>query len=477
MQNTCAYNSYFVLLWSTNILAIPGALTLLGFSIRWSVPHAHNETLPEEEEAHLGQSVVGYAFTVLLLTYVVLLRLHAPRVLIRAGAFPALCRGDVTPTTERELVDAVSSIYAQYKRPPSVVGSAWGFFIQRYGPPAPRLFLHNYKGRDPDAFKRKRWLAGTTIASCAKRLLAEEGVTFPSHPTMDYISLGAWFGFGNHGNGGDENTGSSKCLKNARVLNMITGDIETLEYPELRRRFDGVGDHDPKDYCILDVAFKGLVPNQALEKRGIIIDSAEAASEWLSPGAVLRVCFQGAARDYAIALRWMKAPNKVIDHPHLCSRFCMYTQVDICSVCCGWHEPIRKFTGVMNHYNANRWMPTVWPLETVTVVLSGFRNFELVFLLGKTLDGNTLFKLITNMIAIHKEVGGRSEVRYGKPGPNTPVFLDCAFNRGSNRVFEMLRRDFGIKETALHPGKHTRLSTAPLIQVPLAKVYGMTSGA
>ena len=35
--------------------------------------------------------------------------------------------------------------------------------------------------------------------------------------------------------------------------------------------------------------------------------------------------------------------------------------------------------------NANRWMPFVWPLETLGVVLSGYRNFELIFKLDEAL--------------------------------------------------------------------------------------------
>jgi len=461
---TLAYNFYFVLLLGINLLAIPAAIAL----IVWA---AVVNTAPV--------TATAAPVAALLLLYAVLLRLHTPRVLVRSGAFPSFCRGDATPTTEAELIAAVEKAFKQHGRPPSIVGSGWGFFLKRYGPPAPRIFLHNFKGRNPDA--PDRWRSGTTITAVADALLKERPValTFPSHPTQDYISLGAWFSFGNHGNGGDENRGSSKCLDYARVFDMRTsGDtrkIEDLEYTEIRRRFDGEDGHDPANYCILDVSFKNLAPNNPLKKMAVKIDSPEMAAKWLNPGAVLRVCFQGAARDYALAMRWEHAPGKIIDHPHFGSRLCMYLQIDIFSVVFGWHEPVEKFVGVLSHRNANRWMPIVGPIATLGVILTGHRNFELIFLMGKSLDPTTMYELITELIQIHKQIGGRSEIRYGKTNAQTPVFLDCAFNRNASPLFKMLRTKFGIKTAALHPGKFSNLSIAPIVPVSLASVYGMTS--
>jgi hypothetical protein len=300
---TCAYNLYFVFVWSTAILAIPAAVTLLVLSIQWSIPHNHNNTTVQDNvDTHPDRFIAGYVGFAIFVVWTTLLRMHGPRVRIRAGAWPALCHGDITPETETELLAGISEMIRKTKQPPAIVGSGWGFFIKRYGPTGPRVFLHNYKGRD--AFNRNRWKAGTTIAAVAVEL-KNEGLTFPSHPTMDYISIGSWFGFGNHGNGGDENSGSSKCLETARVLDMSNMSINEMRYPELRRAFD----NDHKRYCILDVTFKGLVKNTNLIKKGLIIDSARSADAWLEDGAVLRVCFQGASRSYAIGTRWTKVSS------------------------------------------------------------------------------------------------------------------------------------------------------------------------
>jgi hypothetical protein len=117
-------------------------------------------------------------------------------------------------------------------------------------------------------------------------------------------------------------------------------------------------------------------------------------------------------------------------------------------------------------------MPAVLPIATISVLLSGIRNFELVFLLGEPLNGNLMFELMTKMIQLHKRFGGRSEFRYGSPGPNTPLFMDCAMSAGFESVFSMLHNDFGIKQAALHPGKFS-LPIGPLKRVPLAQMYGM----
>ena len=118
-------------------------------------------------------------------------------------------------------------------------------------------------------------------------------------------------------------------------------------------------------------------------------------------------------------------------------------------------------------------MPLVWPIETTVLIFLGIRNFEVIFQLGRVLDGNTLYELSQAMIALHKRIGGRSEIRYSRPGATTPIFLDCAVARGHGEIFAMLKSQFGVTRCALHPGKHVALSTAPIERVSLAEVYGM----
>ena len=52
--------------------------------------------------------------------------------------------------------------------------------------------------------KGDRWKSGTTIAALIEHYEKQPvSLTLNHHPTMDYISLGAWFSQGNHGNGGN----------------------------------------------------------------------------------------------------------------------------------------------------------------------------------------------------------------------------------------------------------------------------------
>ena len=462
-QPTAAYSAFFLLCWVPAVLAVPASLALLGVGVGWAV----------QDGGAVARYAVAFGVAGALALYTILMRTHSPRVLIRAGAFPALCMGDATPTTEAELRECVRKIVARTGKPPTVVGSGWGYFLTRTGATGRRLFLHNFKGKQPSA--PERWRSGTTIAAVANALLKEEGLTFASHPTMEYITMGSWFALGNHGNTGDLSKGSSKSLKTARVLDMTTDAVQVMEYPQIRRLFDGVGGDDPSKYVILDVTLQNLVQNDRVQKRGIVIDSPEKAAAWLAPGAYLRVCFQGAARSYALGARWEDVYDNQEEHkdPHLCSRFCTFAQMDLLSVWGGWHEPMSRYTGLVDRYDANRWVAAIYPLATIAIVLSGIRNFEIVFRLDQALDGNLLYRLSQELISIHKEIGGRSEIRSSKSRSTSPVFLDCAVARGSERIFALLRARFGVVKCALHPGKHTALSTSPLERVSLAEVYGM----
>tara|TARA_Y100000389_G_scaffold204704_1_gene259046 strand:+ start:518 stop:1915 length:1398 start_codon:yes stop_codon:yes gene_type:complete len=443
------YNTYFATIWLTNVLAIPVVVAMVIWAIGW-------HWVPERLAIGLIDAAVG-------LVWIIYLRLHGPRVLMRAGAWPALCTGDYFPRTEEALVAAVTAVVNETGQPPVVVGSGWGFFLYRKGPKGRRIFLHNYKGLVPGT---QRWRAGTTIAQ-ANLFLKKKGYTFATHPTMDYISLGSWFACSNHGNGGATAGKSSDALKNARVLNMAAGTIETLEYPEIRKLFDG---KEAFKYCIIDCEFAQdkLAQNSDVQKRGIKVDSPESAAVWLDPTQHLRLLFMGAARDHGIGIQWgplydASEYGGVHGHrdPHCCQRWCSFFQVDVCSVIGGCYESaytevdgvkyLKNFTGVTTRYHANKWMPTVAPWQTISVVLSGHRNYEIFFKLEEPLNGKTLWKLVSELIGMHKKFGGRSEIRHG--APEGAICLDMSMNKNFIAPFRILKLEMGVDTVALHPGK------------------------
>ena len=478
--STFWYTFYFSLIWSSAVLAIPLAIGMatwlfLPSSELWSPPA--NATAGQLA-VHVVSMWQIYA-TVALVLWTTLLRLHSPRVLIRSGAWPALCTNDLTPKGHD--VDALVATLADAVRKNegrslAVVGSGWGYFLYRKGPPGPRLFLHRFTGLIEDNAKTgyQLWAAGTTIATIA-RALRKDKLTVPSHPTLDYISVGAWFVCGNHGNGGDANSGSKALFGYALVYDMqgIGPPQKVDSYQKLREIFDNnKDDKDPvnPDYVVLAVAINrgATIRNGDLQKRGLKVNSTAAAADWLAPGAVLRVLFVGSARDYGIGLRWEKVYDRTSHRdPHFGSRFCQFLQVDVCSVIGGCHETLRTYDadgkptvrpdpwgGITTHYHANRWMPTVFPVQTLAVVLTGHVNFEVIFRLPQgVLDGTTLWVLVDQLRKMHAEIGGRSEVRYGKLENAEPIFLDVSLRHSFRKVFEILRTALRVERVTLHIGK------------------------
>jgi hypothetical protein len=466
------YNLFVSLVWLSVTLAVPLAL---GSFVALGIVASRDDAPLTALFAVLG---------VVALLWTLLLRLRGQAVRIRAGAWPALCCGDHTPTVNRrkkrksgeedqqQLLDdeyelsnvreAVRRIVEKTGKFPSVVGGGWTAFLQRLGPPAPRLFTHRFTGQ----LSNNRWAAGTTIAQVQTELL-KTGRTLPSPPTMHGITLGAWFAYASHGNGSAPGMGKSDTLLSARVLDMKTNKIKPgVKYPEIRKLFDS---KEARRYMIVDVELKSE-PNIELQKKGIIIDGPASTAEWLAPGAKLRVLFCGAARKYGIGLRWQQ-PYSDTTHrdPHCCSRYCLYFQVDIFSAIFGWHEPMSNYDGKITLYNANRWMPPILPLELAGALVLGITNYEIILENKTALTGDNLWPLINAFIQMHKRLGGRCEFRTNG-GAGSKLFIDISLQRGFKEPFQLLKK-LGYERCSLHPGKHI-VPTAPLERVTLAQMNG-----
>jgi len=452
---TCLYDTFYVLIWGTAVLAIPTSIGLMIWLVLTIVPH---------EDDHTVRIVLLSLAVLLLLAWTIGLRRHGIRVLIRAGAFPGWCMGDRYPHDELEFRQAVIDTKQRYNRNPAVVGGGWGFFLKRRGPPAPRIFTHNFKGLL--AGESNRFHAGTTIHAVNKHLL-KSGKTLPSHPTMDFISLGSWVSCANHGNDGDSQT--TNAIESVTILDMNTNATKRTGYFEARRLFDS--DFEGK-FCVLDVSFND-VDNRVVQKRGILVNDAQSAADWLAPGAALRLLFLGAARGYGIGLRWEKPyGHDTHPDPHCCSRVCQFVQVDVFSVFCGWHEKMEKYAGKTSLYEANHWTPSIYPIMNIGLIFTGILNFEIFFLLTQPLDGNTLFKLTSTVIKMHKRLGGRSEIRYASPGANTIVHWDISLRKQHfPAAFKLLYETLGVSQVAVHPGKCDVQDTAPCTRVPVSALY------
>lgn len=469
------YQIFFIFWWGLAILAIPASIVGVGLAIAWAA----------STQWELAAVMAGVSIA--LMVYTIVLRTHSPRVLIRSGAFPAICRGDATPRTVDELLVVVEKLRTRLGKPPPIVNAGWGSFLKRSGPPAPRIFLHQFKGRfqrDTDA-----WLAGTTIAAIQSELgKRTPSRTLGAHPTMDYIGVGSWFSFANHGNAGDAGVGTAEAFGGAGVVDMTSdqpiamASIQRIDnYKTLRRMFD----ETPTRYLIVWVQLRHEA-NKMVQKLAITINDAESCAEWLNPGAILRLCFVGAARPYGLGLRWQDPYSEGDDHidPHGYSRFCMFLQVDVLSsVRCGWcfgngHELILDlernsvgrivgtdaWRGKTTLANANRWTPGIFPWMTVSVVLSGTRNFE-IFYRDPTFNGEKMWTLLQAFIKLHRRIGGRTELRFAAQR----VCLDVSLRSSFGEVFALLY-GLGVTKIALHPGKFTALSTAPCQQLSVSEL-------
>lgn len=332
-------------------------------------------------------------------------------------------------------------LMALFKCNPTVVGSAWGFFLQRRSAKGPVLSLRNYTGvrheKDGDW-----WAAGTTIRKVCDYYI-REGRTLSSHPSIDSITIGAWVATGSHGNGSSGNS-SSSAIHSVKVVRCHPRSTLTVSYAKMRRMID----HQPH-YIVTWVKFHNLVENMWLQKDGFTINSIDTAKRWLRTGAMLRVLFVGAARD-GLGIRWEKPRvGLVTDHidPHCCSKYATFVQADICSAVCGWRESDSEWQGLTTLRDANQWSPTIYPIETLIAVIGGIKNFELVFRMD--VDAQILYKMCNKLRNMHRKIGGRTEIRYGKE----VVFWDLSLRRSFVEPVKLLS-EFGVDQVALHPGKY-----------------------
>ena len=270
------------------------------------------------------------------------------------------------------------------------------------------------------------------------------------------------------GNGCVPGVGKSSTLVGATLLDMKSDTVlRNVKYKEIRVKFDSPG---AERWLILDVEVKA-VPNVDLQKRGLLIKGPQNVAEWLNPDAKMRVAFFGAARDYGLAIRW-EPPYEPTDHrdPHFLSIWCQWFQSDIFSAVFGCHEVMRQWRGVISKSDAQKWIPSyLFPVELAGAILFQITNFEIIVRPPPNYTAKELWIVMKSFMALHQEIGGRCEFRYGPPG--SKLYIDVSLQRQLNRPFKLLA-ELGFKSCALHPGKFTQLSTEPLEQLTLAQMNG-----
>lgn len=372
----------------------------------------------------------------------ILARTRAVRIAVRTGAFgtaPAAC-------PSLELLELFRG------QQPTITGSGWGFFLQRRTAKGPVLSMRYFNGINKDGW----WGGGSTIKEVLNHY-KKQGLTFPSHPSQDDITIGSWFATGSHGNAGDMGQPSSSVLSAVQVVCFNPPSVQTYDnYEQLRTVFD----QQNQNHVISWIKFHKLVPNTTIQKRAFDVNSVNGAAKWLAPGAILRVLFVGAARD-GLGIRWEK-PYDLTAHtdPHCCSKCCTFFQADVCSACCGCKEDYRRWNGLTTLREANIWVPNIIPFETFIAVIGGYINFEIVFRLDKV-DAEGLYNMVHELRQMHLSIGGRTEIRHGR----SVVFWDVSIQQHLERPFLLLEK-LNIQRIALHPGKaQPRNCKLPIVSI------------
>ena len=386
----------------------------------------------------VGLWVISWWFLLLLIPFV-FLRLDYVRVRIRT----LTCCGS-SPSTRKELIEAC-------KGDVTVVGQGWHFFLKREPPSKQVVFTSRF--HKPYKVEGKTYYpCGMTIHALAK--LFKEKQAFYSLPSYENISLGAWIADWNHGSQGDEGQPSDHAFDKVDYIPK-KGQPKQVAYSELNRA---------DITCILGVSINSdnLNFNKLYEKKAMEI--TDDMSQWLQP-CFQRVLFIG-RKSIGVtwksserkASKWQCCSKKFHHDPHLCSRFCLWFQIDplnyndecgCCSLFNCFQENLSDYNSLVSNYHINRLVPYVATI--MTVFTCSTYNFEIfVDLKDKFKNKEKELEFFNNLHTELRDIqSGRSELRYG----SRYLFIDVSLKNGFERPFKVLR-ELGIKEYALHKGKY-----------------------
>jgi hypothetical protein len=386
------------------------------------------------------------------------------------------------PRTPDEFADQLYETWLATGRRPEVVGSGWGWFIGR-ARASNAVYTHKLKGRVGEF----TFLAGTELRVVEAAIRKAHGRTFWSTPTMQRISVGSWLARSCHGNSGAAGKPSSYAAARVLVVDLTTlqaarAGPRWLDYATIKHEFDA----RPGQHAIVAVELEPdrMPMNFWLQKRRTDVTpdpftTSQGLREWLTPEAVLRVLFFGAARrDLAIGVvyapfdpeedtsdtrRECGCCGRMIPHvdPHGCSAASMSMQLDTCSLICGWYEKAkRSWRGIILLSDANAFSPDPsWLGFPILSLLSGTVNFELIFVLPQLVAPTPrsqelrVQKLCNALFAVYRKVWGRSELRMGSLDKGL-VFVDCvARERDAARIVTAIKPHAHAGTVALHDAK------------------------
>lgn len=360
---------------------------------------------------------VGVALLVLAVS------MHLGRRCIRAG-----CACGPAPRCTEDVL-------AHFQTAREPVGEGWSFFLRRRR--ARPVYMNHFRSTSPrretiGAYEAEWWRSGTTIRVVAK-FYRRRNLAFPSLPSIEDISLGAWIKTNSHGSSGDMGRPSNHCFQYIHYLSK-TGEVKCRPYPANDIR------------VVLHVSFHRVFPNFKLHKRAIRIDPErpkEGVRQWLRP-SFQRAMFIGKG---IVALQWSRDKRVEKEHrdPHCCSRVCLWLQADVFNIACRCSEPVQNYSAEVELYHANRFVPAVWAFPITMLFTCRHRNFEILCLPPEEDFLPTLVEAIHRM---HRRIGGRTEIRL-----SSVLFVDMSLTRNYSDVFRILE-NVGVRYFSMHKGKY-----------------------
>lgn len=401
---------------------------------------------------------------VLVVCVLVLLHLRSTRIYTRVGR---LCRFGPAPRTEEELRKA----WVQSKGSASIVGSGWGFWLQRVGVSSPCIFTHRLQGLvyPENDLLYDYWYAGTPLYDVLLTL-ARMGRTLSSAPAIDDITLGAWIAGGSHGSAGPAAMtieGNDKTHSKFQTVALMHRDGIVKEYEAVKAK--RMLRDTPQEYVVVWVQLRTVRDIDVRKDARIMRDQSDV-NWWLAEDAIQRLLFVG-GHD-AFGLKWIdkqieSQELKAIDHrdPHLCQRNCQWFQADIvgamcrgCLVPCLRHKPIEAWKGWSKLSDALRFAPQLTPISASISIMVDNRNFELFFDADIEDMRDRLQPLLETLHAFHSVYSGRTELRHGgarSNGGTYALMLDVGVSGAHIHDYlqYIYQNHFGKVDVAIHMSK------------------------
>lgn len=388
------------------------------------------------------------------IAYTAYVRLHEPRLRVRAGFAPTACvgDGDGVPRTVEQLQNTVARLQDRGV-PIHVVGSGWSYWLQRRRAARPAIFTHRLQTA-PEDIDGRTWMTGDTVTSI-QRDLKRIGRTLSEFPTLEYVTLGGWLTAMCHGHPGGRV--KKNVLLSAEVLDVNTGETLTLTERQLCKAFaskrcssvNSSNASHGREFVMTSATLRS-VPNIMVERQGRMLVDTNDTKWWLSSSTYLRLAFAGARG--AIGLRWVDPVSDTTHrNPHCCSKFCAWFHLDVLSFASSrvLQNIEKEYLGLQTLASANEFVPPVFPIQLGIAMLLDIVNFE-IFARHPTSPGG-MQRVFAELVKFHKAHGGRTEIRLRHPNI---LMIDWAIRRSRvPHAMACLIERIGIVRFCLHPGK------------------------